>query len=154
MVGEIEATFPKLQTAAYSITSAATRDYNCIAWAAGDTRRWWWPEDDPENDAIYWPPGAALEETLDAFVAAFALLGYLSCDNETPEFGVEKVAIFADPDSIPTHAARQLPSDRWTSKLGFLEDIEHELHDVAGEAYGTVAVVLKLPCRRFQDPRQ
>lgn len=100
MVGEIESSFPKLQTAAYHITSPATRDYNCIAWAAGDSRRWWWPEDDPD---------------------------------------------FADADSIPTHAARQLPNGRWTSKLGFLEDIEHDLHDVAGEAYGTVVVLLKRP---------
>jgi hypothetical protein len=145
MVGEIESSFPKLQTAAYRITSAASRDYNCIAWAAGDSRRWWWPEDDPDNDAIYWPVGVAHEESLNAFVAAFALLGYLPCDNETPELGVEKVAFFADAGSIPTHAARQLPSGRWTSKLGFLEDIEHDLHDVAGEAYGTVAVVLKRP---------
>ena len=30
--------------------------YNCIAWAAGDTRWWWWP--DPNS---YWPPGPSSE---------------------------------------------------------------------------------------------
>jgi hypothetical protein len=67
------------------------------------------------------------------------------CDNETLELGVEKVALFADADSMPMHAARQLANGRWTSKLGFLEDIEHDLHDVSGEAYGTIVVVLRRP---------
>jgi hypothetical protein len=35
----------------------------------------------------------------------------------------------------PTHAARQLPSGRWTSKLVLREDIEHDLHALSGEAY-------------------
>jgi len=45
----------------------------------------------------------------------------------------------------PTHAARQLPSGRWSSKLGPMEDIEHELQDVTGSVYGSVVLVLKRP---------
>ena len=73
MVEPIEARFPGLRTSPFRVTSPATRGYNCIAWAAGDTNRWWWP--DPEDDASFWPPGVAPEETISAFTAAFATLG-------------------------------------------------------------------------------
>jgi hypothetical protein len=76
-------------------------------------------------------------------MAAFALLGYEPCDAVEKESGFEKIAVFADPTGIPTHAARQLPNGRWTSKLGAAEDIEHELHAVAGAIYGTVVRIMR-----------
>jgi len=33
--------FPRLTAARYRVTSPATTDYNCVAWAAGDTEHWW-----------------------------------------------------------------------------------------------------------------
>ena len=89
--------------------------------------------------------GVANEGTVDAFLAAFASVGYLPCDSEIAGPGYEKVALFASPDGVPTHAARQLPGGRWTSKLGRLEDIEHGLRDIEGEIYGTVVLVLRRP---------
>jgi hypothetical protein len=145
MVEGIELLFPALQNSGYRITSPASRDYNCIAWAAGDDLRWWWPDPDPDNDAVYWPAGVVREETLAAFVAAYATLGYVPCANEELEAGFEKMALFAQPAGAPTHAARQLPTGRWTSKLGLLEDIDHSLHDLAGERYGAVAQILIRP---------
>ncbi len=145
MLAELEALFPKLRTTAYRVTSPQARDYNCIAWAARDSARWWWPDDDPDNDAVYWPAGVAWEETLPAFVAAFATLGYVSTADETYEPGFEKIALFTNAAGLPTHAARQLPGGRWTSKLGFLEDIEHDLQDLAGTEYGEVVQILKRP---------
>ena len=60
------------------------------------------------------------------------------------EPGVEKVAIYADEHGEPQHAARQLPSGNWTSKIGSLEDIEHNtLRAVEGPMSGTVARILK-----------
>jgi len=144
MVEAIEALFPGLGTSTYRVTSAASRDYNCIAWAAEDTRHWWWPDLDPDNDAIFWPRGVALEETLDAFAAVFATRGYVACSGEELEPGFERVALFAKAGA-PTHAARQLASGRWTSKLGLREDIEHDLHAVSGDLYGTVVLLLKRP---------
>ncbi len=145
MVAEIELLFPKLQAAPYGITSPPNRDYNCIAWAAGDVTAWWWPKLDPEDDVGHWPAGIPDEETLDAFLTAFATLGYLRCDSDSYEPGYEKVALFATPAGVATHAARQLPGGRWTSKLGLLEDIEHGLRDLEGDLYGTVVRVLKRP---------
>jgi hypothetical protein len=71
-------------------------------------------------------------------------LGYLVCDQDQLETGYEKIALFALAD-LPKHAARQLPSGRWTSKLGPMEDIEHALLDLAGIVYGSVVLVLKRP---------
>jgi hypothetical protein len=143
MVKPIDAIFPGLRTSSFRITSPPTREYNCIAWAASDTARWWWPDADPDA-TVFWPSSAPLEETLNAFAAAFAALGYVPCSEEHVENGFEKVALFVA-GGVPTHAARQRPNGRWTSKLGFREDIEHDLHALAGEEYGTMALILKRP---------
>ncbi|MGH7498113.1 MAG: DUF7689 domain-containing protein, partial [Gemmatimonadales bacterium] len=127
----------------YSLTSAADPDYNCIAWAAGDSQRVWWPAPSPY---AYWPPNVSLKEAVDAFAAAFATLGYSPCPDGSVEAGYEKVAIFVSKDGKPTHAARQLPGGTWTSKLGKGgEDISHSLYGLEGGAYGDVALHMKRP---------
>lgn len=139
----LESLFPKLIPTQYEITSEATANYNCIAWAADDNNVWWWP--DPYGD-YYWPAGVTREESLDAFVAAYGKLGYEPCTSGVLENTFEKVAIFVDAGGAPTHAARQLPSGRWTSKLGRLEDIEHvTLDELCGEAYGKIGIFLRRP---------
>ncbi len=134
----LEAEFPGLRLTRYQVTSPRTPLYNCIAWAAGDQKRWWWPT--PPN---FWPPGAPSELTLDAFIAAYATVGFSPCGDDALEDGVDKVAIFVSPHGEPTHAARQLANGRWTSKLGKAEDIEHALHGVAGATYGRVGAILR-----------
>ena len=136
MVGSgLEDAFPGLRGQQYAVTSPRGDKYNCIAWAAGDAGRWWWPDADGEDT---WPAGVDRVETIKAFREAFAALGYAVCDDETLEAGYEKVALFAL-TGVPKHAARQLASGRWTSKLGPREDIEHALHDLTGMVYGSVA---------------
>lgn len=140
----IEEIFPSLQTSGYDITSPATKEYNCIAWAAGDSETWWWP-----NKDCFWPSEIPQEENFDAFIKIYEALGYTPCDNYGYEEGVEKVAIYVDSEGIPTHAARQLSNGLWTSKLGKSEDIEHNtLEGLCGETYGTVAVVMKRPKKK------
>jgi hypothetical protein len=139
---DLESVFPQLSRSAYSITSSSTPEYNCIAWAAGDTERWWWPV---AGSFTYWPPNIPLQVSLDAFIKAFGTLGFIPCDDPDMEQGYEKVALYVDHDGKPTHAARQLPNGRWTSKLGKIEDIEHELEGVTGSVYGSVAQILKRP---------
>jgi hypothetical protein len=141
MVTELESLFPRLQPGKYQITSPPDARYNCIAWALGDTAQWWWPELDPENGR--WPEGVPTDVTVPAFLAALATLGYAPTDREDGEAGWEMIALFADAGGAPTHAARQLPNGRWTSKIGKLEDIEHELHDLEGKEYGTVVQIVK-----------
>lgn len=83
--------------------------------------------------------------TVSAFLAAFVLVGYVPCAGEDVEPGFEKVALFADAFGKPKHAARQLATGRWTSKLGRMEDIEHELRDLESAVYGSVVLILKRP---------
>lgn len=135
----LEVIFPSLAKSSYSITSPFTIDYNCIAWAAGDTEKWWWPSPDS-----YWPLGLAREHTLNSFVSMFESLGYESCESQELEPPYEKVAIYVGANGRPTHAARQLSSGFWTSKLGRLEDIEHEtLAGFEGQPYGSIAHIMR-----------
>ena len=99
----------------------------------------------PEAEEVFWPSGVARAETLPAFRDAFASLGYSDCSGEDLEPGFEKIAVFANDQGVPMHAARQLPEGRWTSKLGELEDIEHVLQDLEETEYGSVVLVMKRP---------
>ena len=137
----LEDVFPGLRGQPYQIKSERDRRYNCIAFAARDKRNWWWP-DLAEQDT--WPAAVARVETVEAFRDAFATLGYVVCDHDQLEAAYEKVALFALAGK-PKHAARQLPSGRWTSKLGPMEDIQHALHDLTGMVYGSVVLVMKRP---------
>ena len=138
---QLESLFPQLHGASYEITSPATPDYNCIAWAAIDDSRWWEPDG---FGLYYWPESAPRQYTLEAYAEAFRWLGFERSGDPTFEQGWEKVAIFADKDGKPTHAARELTNGKWTSKLGTLEDIMHpELEHVSGEHYGKPVLILR-----------
>ena len=142
MVNSLLNAFPNLARGGYAITSPTDKAYNCIAFAAGDAKNWWWPF--PEGVAeVFWPVGVARAETVPAFRDAFASVGFLECASEDLEPGFEKIAIFANEQSVPFHAARQQPNGRWKSKLGEREDIEHALYDLEGEAYGKVVLFMK-----------
>jgi hypothetical protein len=140
--------FPNLRPEDYVVTSAEDPDYNCIAHAAGRSDAPWWPVEEG-TEGVFWPEGVAREETLDCFISAFRIVGYEPCASLGPEDGFEKVVLYADGNGVPSHAARQLPSGAWSSKLGDWEDIEHktlaclEGREGGAPAYGKVARALK-----------
>lgn len=136
---QLEDTFPGLQQLDYSITSPASKRYNCIAWAVGRDDVWMWPDKPPHS---FWPDDAPREVSREAFVAAFGIYGFEPSGSEAldPEF--EKIAIF-EREGRPTHAARQLPKGEWTSKCGKAVDISHTLESLEGDVYGMVAVILQ-----------
>lgn len=146
MVGDpLIAQFPRLAIGGYRVASVATSNYNCIAWAAGRTDRWWWPSRD-----AFWPPDIPAQETLDAFVRAYETLGFTPCADAALEPGFEKIAIYANPGGSPKHAARQLSSGKWTSKLGRAVDIEHvDPGALEGQLYGSTCLFLKRRRRRW-----
>jgi hypothetical protein len=139
--------FPNLIGTDYQITSPVSSIYNCIAWAVDDSSRWWWPD---ALELAYWPLGVPREETLSSFVSLIEQIGFERCADASLEAGFEKIALYADGDR-PTHAARQLETGAWTSKLGPLEDIEHSLNGLVGEHYGAVTSIFKRS-RRPQLP--
>lgn len=139
----IEHHFPDIADWGYVLTSSITCDYNCIAWAAGDDTRQWWPS--PDDGSVYWPSEAPHALNVDAFAAAYATLGYVACEGEEHELGFEKIALFAHASGEPTHAARQVDETGWTSKVGRLQDIQHPLRALEGESYGRVVRVMRRP---------
>ena len=146
---EDEEAFPHLGTRdSFSIESPFDEAYNCIAYAAGDARIYWWPLGEARSGDVYWPDDAPNEETLEAFEAAFASLGYEPCDSDEFEEEYEKIALYAD-QNVPTHATRQDPTTgNWVSKLGDHVDIWHQRVDsLEGELYGNVCRYMK---RRLQ----
>ena len=136
----IKKSFPNLKGAtSFKVTSPATPQYNCIAWAAGVDTQWWWP-----IDGKFWPPNVIRVVTVQAFVAAFGTIGYEICETGALEDGFEKIVLYVDSKGEPTHAARQLPGGQWTSKLGESWDIAHKLPlGLEGHLYGTVSIFLK-----------
>ena len=123
--------FPNLLPDRVRVTSPCTDAYNCIAWAARDDRRWWWPSQDG-----YWPPNVPRVHTLDAFIAAYGTLGFLPCTSPAHEGGKEKIAIYSlagaptVPERLPLGLPQPLPpvprpadEGRWPrdpSKIGTL----------------------------------
>jgi hypothetical protein len=136
--------FPNLRTEGWQRTSEPDT-YNCIAFAAGDTSRYWWPNlflPNPSDD--FWPEGVPNALTIEAFVQAFATRGYIICADANLESGFEKVAIYVH-GGLPRHAALQQNNGKWRSKLGRHEDIETTLDGLAGPCYGVPTTFMKRP---------
>jgi len=138
MPSDLEDKFPLLVQSGYRVTSEATVEYNCYAWAIGknDLRI------DPSG-GCFWPEQIPSDGSLDSFSKFFNLHGFVPCETEALESGFEKIALYGNAYGC-THAALQLPSGKWTSKLGYLEDIEHNsLDGLASPEYGVVIRFMK-----------
>jgi hypothetical protein len=127
----------------YAVTSEVTYEYNCIAWAADDDSRWWWPNGEPY---CFWPEGVPAEETIAAFVKAYETIGYHVCDDDSYGPDADKIAIYLGEGGTPRHAARQVDELYWTSKLGGLHDVKHPLRALEAE-YGSAMVFMSRPRR-------
>lgn len=148
---EADRSLPFLVNVPCEIASERTTDYNCFAFAAGETHVWWEPYVFPPAPDlnIYWPPGVGVQGTVEDYEAAFATRGFVRCANGEIEADCVKIVIFAD-DGGPMHAARQLRDGRWHSKLGDLEDVIHDSLEGLAEEYGKKLSFLKRP-RRDED---
>lgn len=132
--------FPRSFEQPFIRTSDKTRRYNCIAWAMDDTTQWYWPHEDS-----FWPDEVPMVVELQAFITLFESHGYECCENGDLEEGYLKVAIFVNGADKPTHAARQLISGYWTSKLGRNIDVSHSIYSMENSAYGKVGQYLRKP---------
>ena len=132
--------FPKLSDKEFEITSPCSVNYNCIAWAAGDTEKWWWPD---LQYTMYWPEDIKREESLKSFIILFERFSFVECKSLDLEENFEKVIIYVNNEGKPTHAARQLETGIWSSKLGRFYDISHNAEGLEGQFYGSIGAVLK-----------
>jgi hypothetical protein len=135
--------FPALRGGqGYKDTSDPTIDYNCLAWALGIN----WTRYDPlpHCAGYFWFPGVEREWNEKTIRKIFENHGYAICDSYDLEQGYEKVVFYIDEGGEPQHFARQLENGKWTSKLGELNDIEHDtLESLVCPDYGKPKLVLK-----------
>lgn len=140
---ELEADCPNLLDAGYEIKSPRDPQYNCVAFAVGDTSKFWY---DAYVNGYYWPPGTPSADTLQGWIKVFSDHGYGEADDDTLEPEYEKVAIYASADA-PEHVARQKASGLWVSKMGKGVDIEHRtLAALEGATMGKVVKIMKRRC--------
>jgi hypothetical protein len=147
---DIEHDFPKLVVDGWKETSKDTTDYNCFAFALHDETDWYSPL---PTSGYYWPADKIARNTaLPTMIEMYRYEGgFEPCENGEYEEGFEKIALYINQRGNVTHAARQKPSGKWTSKLGVMEDIEHPLLSSLEDAgltdydYGKVDQFLKRP---------
>lgn len=134
----LTAAFPKLESEGFEIVGEPTTEYNCIAYAAGDTTEWWWP-----NGTGYWPPWATLDNRMESLKEAFVGIGYELCDDAYAEAGYQKVALY-EIEGRFQHAALQMFNGTWRSKMGEGPVIEHSNPEsLSGEVYGHATVFMR-----------
>ena len=142
----------------FKITSPATRQYNCIAWASGYNDKWEWPTiADALDDDTFWPEGIENSVDIESFVKNFEAKGFTKTLDATFSESKSKIALFALNGEC-THACRQIDDGVWTSKLGYFQDIQHSLKSLEGRIYGRIYCIMErldlhLP-EAFRDMRE
>ena len=133
----------------FKITSPVDPGYNCISWAMRYNDRWTAvPSGVPYLDGVmWWPPNAKEGDNISCLVDAFCQEGFEVCSSELFEEEWLKVALYYNPvNKNWTHAARQLRSGVWASKLGQSYDIEHgSPYTIESTVYGKVYCVMRTP---------
>ena len=130
--------FPNLSGENFEILTQPSRRYNCIAYAAGDTTQWWWPD-----GISYWPPWATADNKIESLKEMFAGLQYEQCEGSNAESGYQKVALYEIQGKFE-HAAVQMPNGRWRSKMGKGPLIEHLTPEsLSGGIYGEATVYMR-----------
>jgi hypothetical protein len=153
--------FPKLNTETAKLvgkkSGAELLSYNCIAGAMGDHDRWWYPFKDGDksqgHDTFFWPkdakPGAGVKSFDDLFIRIGR--GEVT-KNAAVEPGFVKVALYTHRGQ-PSHASRLVPTGQWLSKMGPMQALTHDLHDLdkssAGTNYGKIEKIYKIPIAEF-----
>lgn len=142
-IEKIEWDFPALRGGVgYRDASEETIVYNCLSWALGIN--WTRLDPEPKCAGYYWFPGIPRKWDEPTIRTIFEKHSYTVADNYDLEPEFEKVVFYCDDKGVPQHFARQLPDGKWASKMGDLNDIEHDtLESLISELYGKPGLVLK-----------
>ena len=150
---ELYEIFPKLANTQTRITSCHNCDYNCVAWVFDDQTKWYEPFGTvlpSPKPPYFWPPELPNhpdDRRSSTYVKLFELYGYEVVDSDSIEPGFQKIAIYVHNGEF-RHVARQTKNGYWTSKIGALEDIIHELSALESEgpfAYGKPRIFMRKP---------
>lgn len=133
---------PRVSADNCAITSRASKAYNCVAWVLADEKRWYEPT---VSGQYYWPSEGASNYSLESYAEMFVGQGFVACETPLPENGFQKIALYGKRSEF-SHVALQMPSGRWSSKLGGWEDVEHDTLEVlSGPIYGKPKLFMKRP---------
>ncbi len=122
-------------------TSNKDTNYNCASWVVGINDRWLWPFNDL-NPYWYWPADIKEGDEVESFIDFFSNMGYVICFSEIYEENYDKVVVYGDSEG-PTHLAKQLDKKYWSSKIGDMEDVKHELKTFENSRYGNIKLFMK-----------
>ena len=137
---ELVGLFPKLAAEGFEIVDPPSDRYNCIAFAVGDTGKWW-----SVHQPDYWPAHATRSNSIESLVEVFAGLGFERCCDSRTEPGFGKVALY-EQQGAWTHAAVQTPRGTWLSKMGEGPVIEHDHPEsLADGPYGNPTIYMQRP---------
>ena len=130
--------FPQLSLEGFEIVDQPSDKYNCIAYAAGDTGKWW-----DHNEPHYWPDHAARSGSIASLKDVFAGLGFEQCCDGRAEDGYLKVALY-EQNGEWEHAAAETRNGKWRSKMGKGPVIEHRNPDsLSGGPYGQATIIMR-----------
>jgi hypothetical protein len=130
--------FPNSFIEPLTITSPETPQYNCVAWALGDTEHWWEADED-----YLWLDTSEFDNSLSTMQSFFHYFGFKPIDKPNFKNKIEKIALFSDDGIYCTHVAKQLSTKIWTSKLGVSHDVTHTLAALEEGIYGNVVMILQ-----------
>ena len=134
----LTAAFPKLASEDFEIVEQPSEQYNCIAYAAGDTSQWW--DHSPRH---YWPAHATRSSSIENLKEVFIGLGFEQCQDSSAEDDYQKIALY-EQQGVWTHAAVQTPSGRWRSKMGQGPVIEHSSPEsLSSGPYGNPTITMR-----------
>ena len=141
-----------------TVSSVENSTYNCIAWALGARRNWWEPhrEGNIPQGLGDWPEGLPHDREPGTLRELFRREGFVDCEDGSLDPALVKIALYWVQDDVGsyiwTHAARQLKTGLWTSKLGSSYEVTHRsTGDLEGELYGAVYAYMA-KARRGDDP--
>ena len=123
----------------FKLTSPATYQYNCIAYALGMSDRWVDHIDIPWH---WWPP-VEKGDSVSHLMEAFRYFGFEECglDDEIDDT-YDKIAIYEISDDW-THAAKVVANGIYHSKFGSSYDGTHSNGNVLSAQYGNVSVIMR-----------
>ena len=134
----VDPDFPNSRANSYLKSSEPTLLYNCVAWAMGESHRWWEPK-----RFKFWPANVRRDYSKEALVQAYEKFGFVKCENGDLEAGFTKVALYTENNIEYSHAARWDHDEIWKSKLGKNIDIDHTLEALKGGIYGDIYQFMK-----------
>ena len=120
--------------------------------------QWWEPyaAGGIAEDRGHWPEGLPHDREPGTLRELFRREGFVDCEDGSLDPVMVKIALYRVQDDVGgyiwTHAARQLKTGLWTSKLGSSYEVTHRsTGDLEGELYGAVYAYMAKP-RRGDDP--